>query len=50
MPLPYMMSNSAIRNGGATLFFATLTRARLPMISVPSLMDSTRRMSSRTDE
>ena len=50
MPLPYMMSNSAWRNGGATLFFTTLTRVRLPTTSAPSLMDSMRRMSSRTDE
>ena len=26
MPLPYMISNSASRKGGATLFFTTLTR------------------------
>ena len=50
MPLPYMMSNSAWRNGGATLFFTTLTRVRLPTTSTPSLMDSMRRMSSRTEE
>ena len=29
------MSNSAIRNGEATLFFTTLTRVRLPYASVP---------------
>ena len=50
MPLPYMMSNSACLNGGATLFFTTFTRVRLPMTSAPSLIDSMRRMSSRTDE
>ena len=50
MPVPYMMSNSAWRNGGATLFFTTFTRVRLPTTSTPSLMDSMRRMSSRTDE
>ena len=30
MPTPYIMSNSAWRNGGATLFFTTLARMRLP--------------------
>ena len=50
MPVPYMMSNSACRNGGATLFFTTFTRVRLPTTSTPSLIDSMRRMSSRTDE
>ncbi len=50
MPLPYMMSNSACLKGGATLFLTTLTRVRLPTTSTPSLMDSMRRMSSRTDE
>ena len=44
-----MMSNSAWRNGGATLFFTTFTRVRLPTTSTPSLMDSMRRMSSRTE-
>ena len=32
-PSPYMMSNSAVRNGGATLFLTTLMRVRLPMTS-----------------
>ena len=50
MPWAYMMSNSACRNGGAHLFFTTFTRVRLPTISAPSLIDSIRRMSSRTDE
>src|SRR5262249_48810841 len=30
MPLPYMMSNSACRNGGAPLFFTPLARGRVP--------------------
>ena len=47
MPLPYMMSNSACLNGGATLFLTTFTRTRLPMASVPSLRVSMRRMSRR---
>ena len=50
MPLPYMMSNSACLNGGATLFLTTLTRVRLPTMSVPSLRVSMRRTSSRTEE
>ena len=50
MPLEYMMSNSAWRNGGATLFLATFTRVRLPTTSTPCLSDSMRRMSRRTDE
>ena len=45
-----MMSNSASLNGGATLFFATFTRTRLPIASTPSFSVSIRRMSSRTDE
>src|SRR5581483_11238460 len=49
MPLPQMTSNSACLNGGATLFFATLTRTRLPIASRPSLSVSIRRMSSRTE-
>ena len=47
-PSPYMTSNSATRNGGATLFFTTLTRTRLPTDSVPVLIVSIRRMSRRT--
>ena len=39
-----------VRNGGAHLFFTTFTRVRLPITSVPSLIDSTRRMSRRTEE
>ena len=49
MPSPYITSNSATRNGGATLFFTTFTRTRLPTDSVPDLIVSTRRMSSRTE-
>ena len=30
IPLPYMMSNSANLNGGATLFFTTLTLVLFP--------------------
>ena len=48
-PSPYMMSNSATRNGAATLFLTTLTRTRLPTDSVPVLIVSIRRMSSRTE-
>ena len=50
MPLPNSMSNSAWRNGGATLFLTTFTRTRLPTASVPSLRVSMRRMSRRCDE
>ncbi len=49
MPRPYMMSNSAWRNGGAHLFLTTFTRVRLPTTSSPSLMASIRRMSRRTE-
>ena len=38
MPSPYMTSNSASRNGGATLFLTTLTRVRPPTTASPSLM------------
>ena len=37
IPLPNKISNSAILNGGATLFFATLTFALIPYSSVPLL-------------
>ena len=37
IPLPNRISNSAILNGGATLFFATLTLALIPYSSVPRL-------------
>ena len=50
MPLPYMMSNSHWRNGGATLFFTTLTRVREPTTSVPSFRFSILRTSRRTEE
>ena len=50
MPWEYMMSNSAVRNGGAVLFFTTLTRVRLPTTSAPFLMDSIRRISRRIEE
>ena len=51
MPSLYMMSNSASRNGGATLFFTIFTRVRLPS-TVPSgvLIAAMRRMSMRTEE
>ena len=38
MPSPYITSNSASRNGGATLFFTTFTRVRPPTTASPSLM------------
>jgi hypothetical protein len=50
MPLPNSMSNSAWRNGAATLFLTTFTRTRLPIASVPSFSVSIRRMSRRCDE
>ena len=45
-----MTSNSASRNGGASLFFTTFTFVWTPIASVPFLMVSWRRMSRRTDE
>ena len=48
-PTPYRMSNSASRKGGATLFFTTLTRVRLPTTDSPSFTAPVRRMSSRTE-
>ena len=50
MPVPYMMSNSAERNGAATLFLTTLARTRLPITSSLSLMVSILRISIRTEE
>ena len=50
IPSANMMSNSACLKGGAILFFTTFTRTRLPPTSWPSLMDSIRRISSRTEE
>ena len=49
MPSPYMMSNSTCLNGGASLFFTTLTRVWLPTTSSRSLIAPMRRMSSRTE-
>jgi len=49
MPTPYMISNSASRNGGETLFLTTLTRVMLPTTSSPFLMAPMRRMSRRTE-
>ena len=49
IPSPYMMSNSASRKGGATLFLTTFARVRLPMISPPDFSDSMRRTSMRTE-
>jgi len=46
---PYMMSNSASRNGGASLFFTTLTFVRLPDHDVAILMAAMRRISMRTE-
>ncbi len=49
MPSPNMMSNSASRNGGATLFLTILARVWLPINSPEeSFRPSTRRMSMRT--
>jgi len=44
-----MMSNSALRKGGAILFLTTFTRTWLPVISAPCLMLSILRMSRRTE-
>ena len=49
MPSPYIMSNSASRKGGATLFFTTLARVRLPTTSPPFFSASIRRTSMRTE-
>ena len=49
MPSPYRMSNSASRNGGATLFFTIFAFVRLPTTSSPSLMEAMRRTSTRTE-
>lgn len=43
------MSNSATKNGGATLFFTTLTRVRFPINSLPTFSDSIRLISRRTE-
>ena len=47
-PSLYMMSNSATLNGAATLFLRTVTRVRLPITSLPCLIDCIRRISIRT--
>ena len=44
-----MMSNSASRKGGDTLFFTILARVRLPLTSPPFFSASTRRTSMRTE-
>jgi hypothetical protein len=49
MPSPNRMSNSAVLNGGATLFFTTFTLVSLPIASSPFLMVPVRRMSRRTE-
>jgi hypothetical protein len=49
MPVPYMMSNSTSLNGGATLFFTTFTRVRLPTTASPFLIAPMRRISSRCE-
>ena len=41
IPEPNMMSNSACLKGGATLFLTTLTRVRMPTMSLPFLSVST---------
>ena len=50
IPLPYIMSNSVLLNGGATLFFTIFTRVRLPTISEPSLRLVILRISILTEE
>ena len=49
IPSPYLISNSAILNGGATLFFTTLTLVSLPSISSPFLIAPILLISSLTD-
>jgi hypothetical protein len=44
------MSNSAWRNGAASLFLTTLTLVREPTTVSPSLREAMRRMSIRIDE
>lgn len=48
-PSPNIKSNSACLNGGATLFFTTLTLTLLPTASAPSLIHSVRLISSLTE-
>ena len=50
MPSPYIISNSTTLNGGATLFFTTLTRVWLPIISSLSLIAPILLISNLTDE
>ena len=50
MPSSKSMSNSASRNGGATLFLTTLIRTREPTTTSPSFSAPMRRMSMRTEE
>src|SRR3982750_3940575 len=45
-PSPNMMSNSTCLNGGATLFFTTLTRTWLPVASSRSLLVETGRVAA----
>src|SRR5690554_5818316 len=45
-----MISTDAIFNGGATLDFTTFTFERIPIISLPALIASARRISNRTEE
>ena len=49
MPSPKRISNSVLRNGGATLFFTTLALVMLPSTSSPFLMGLTLRTSIRID-
>src|SRR6267143_2586835 len=49
IPSSDMISNSAWRNGGATLFFTTFTRTWLPMTTSRSFTGPMRRISTRTD-
>ena len=50
IPSPYKISNSAVLNGGATLFLTTLTFVLLPISSVPFFITSPRLTSNLTDE
>src|SRR5262249_57083911 len=49
-PVPYRISKSASRNGGASLFLTTLTRTSLPTTTSPCLSGFFLRMSSRTEQ
>ena len=50
IPSPYIKSNSAVLNGGATLFLTTLTLVRAPTFSLLALINSPLRTSRRTEE